>query len=108
MSEEKTFDLFSSYLANRTQNIAYDNDKRSEGLTITRGIPQGLTLLCLIYANDLLSASILLKLTTFADDTNLFYSQKDLKILFNTANKELDHIRNWFNVNKLSLNTDKR
>ena len=43
----------------------------------------------------------------FADDTNLFYSGKDIHSLFNTVNNELSNIRQWFNSNKLSLNADK-
>ena len=43
----------------------------------------------------------------FADDTNLFYSHKDLKILFQVINEELVKTNNWFKANKLSLNADK-
>ena len=43
----------------------------------------------------------------FADDTNLCYSGKDIKSLFNTVNNELTNISHWFNSNKLSLNGDK-
>ena len=43
----------------------------------------------------------------FADETNLFYSGKDIHSLFNTVNNELSNISHWFNSNKLSLNADK-
>ena len=43
----------------------------------------------------------------FADDTNLFYSGKDIHSLFNTVNNELPNISHLFNSNKLSLNADK-
>ena len=43
----------------------------------------------------------------FADDTNLFYSHKNLKTLFNIVNEELNKLNNWFTTNKLSLNTGK-
>ena len=39
----------------------------------------------------------------FADDTNLFYSHKNIKILFKKATGELEMISQWFMVNKLSL-----
>ena len=42
----------------------------------------------------------------FADDTNLFYSHKDIKTLFNIVNNELIKINDWLKANKLSLNTD--
>ena len=38
----------------------------------------------------------------FADDTNLFYSEKDIKKLFQTVNNELEKISQWFISNKLS------
>ena len=43
----------------------------------------------------------------FADDTNLFYSGKDIHSLFNNVNNELSNISHWFNNNKLTLNADK-
>ena len=43
----------------------------------------------------------------FADDTNLFCSNKEIKPLFLKTNLELGKIFEWFRVNKLSLNEDK-
>ena len=43
----------------------------------------------------------------YADDTNLFYSHKNIKALFHIVNKELENINEWFKVNKLSLNVKK-
>ena len=43
----------------------------------------------------------------FADDTNLFWSHKDIKTLFSVVNQELSKIDEWFKVNKLSLNLKK-
>ena len=43
----------------------------------------------------------------FADDTNLFYSNKNINSLFEVVNKELVNINSWFHVNKLSLNAKK-
>ena len=40
----------------------------------------------------------------FADETNLFYSHEDLRILFQVINEELVKTNNWFKANKLSLN----
>ena len=72
--------------------------------------PQGSILgpvLLLIYVNSLPSASVLLDQVVLADDVNLFFSQKVLKISFNTISNELGLIRKLVNTNKLSLNTDK-
>ena len=43
----------------------------------------------------------------FADDTNIFDTNNDLKALINNVNSELHKIMNWLNVNKLYLNIDK-
>ena len=43
----------------------------------------------------------------FADDTNLFYSNKDINTAFLKVNNELQKINEWFISNKLSLNVTK-
>jgi hypothetical protein len=43
----------------------------------------------------------------FADDTNIIYENSSLEQLIQNANADLVKIADWFNVNKLSLNTDK-
>lgn len=43
----------------------------------------------------------------FADDTNLLYANKNLKILEETVNNELANVSNWLNANKLTLNAKK-
>ena len=43
----------------------------------------------------------------FADDTNLFHSDKDLVELMNVVNVELINLFKWFEVNKLSLKCEK-
>ena len=43
----------------------------------------------------------------FADDTNLFYAERDMKKLFEMVNNELQKISRWFILNKLSINVTK-
>ena len=52
-------------------------------------------------------ASDLLDPIMFVDDTNLFYSNKDINIPFVKVNDELQKINEWFISNKLSLNVKK-
>ena len=43
----------------------------------------------------------------FADDTNLFMSNIDLKTLISNVNDELSKVSRWLKVNKFSLNITK-
>ena len=40
----------------------------------------------------------------FADETNLFFTHKDIRYLFQIVNQELENINQWFISNELSLN----
>ena len=44
----------------------------------------------------------------FADDTNLFYSHKNIKTLFQIGDSELKLVTEWFLANTLSLNGKKQ
>ena len=59
------------------------------------------------YINNLSNASRLLDPIMFVNDTNLFFNYKDIKHLLTVVNKELVNIKDWFTVNKLSLNVEK-
>ena len=59
-------------------------------------------LIFLIFVNDLKNPIKLINPIMFADDTNLFYTNKNVKVLFETVNKELHHVDEWFIANKLS------
>ena len=64
-------------------------------------------LLFILYINDIVNCSKYLLFILFADETNLFFSCKDITHLFNTVNSELDKLSIWFKANKLSLNIKK-
>src|SRR6218665_2527213 len=100
---------FVDYLRNRSQFVSFKGIT-SPSLEITSGVPRGSILgpiLFLIYLNDLSKVSNKLKLIMYADDTNAFLLHNSLDVLFDTMNSELCKIVEWFNINKLSLNSDK-
>lgn len=102
-------DWFTSYLSNRYQFVAV-NGAISTRQLITCGVPQGSILgplLFLIYINDITACSDMFKFILFADDTNLFLSNKSLTELENIVNIELEKLSVWFKANKLSLNIGK-
>ena len=55
----------------------------------------------MIYCSEILDFHL------FADDANLFYKHKNLKVLESKVNNELVNIHTWLSANKLSLNIDK-
>ena len=98
------------YLSNSKKFVGYNVNSKNNLLDRACGVPQRPILgplLFLVYINDLLQTSKLIDPTIFADNTNLFYSGKDIHSLFNIVNNELSNISHWFNSNRLSLNADK-
>ena len=102
-------DWFASYLKERTQ-ITIVGNKSSHKSTIDCGVPQGSVLgplLFLLYINDIGCSSKKLHFYLFADDTNILYSNKNLKSLESVMNTELCNVHQWLLSNKLSLNYKK-
>lgn len=60
-----------------------------------------------MYINDISNSSQILSFILFADDTNVFCSQKSFNDLENTLNEELKNVSDWLKANKLSLNIKK-
>lgn len=98
-----------NYLDNRCQYMQI-NDVRSNMLKITQGVPQGSVLgpkLFILYINDICSVTNEFNYVLFADDTTLYCSGENLELLLSKAKKGLQRLKNWFDLNKLSLNIDK-
>ena len=100
---------FSSYLQGRTQTTQIGS-YISERTVTSCGVPQGSVLgplLFLLYVNDITSCSNKLTFYLFADDTNILYAHKNLKLLEQIINTELHKLYNWLTSNKLTLNLKK-
>ena len=82
---------FSSYLNNRTQTTQIA-DHISNKATIGFGVPKSSNLgplLFLLYVNDIHQYSTKLKFYLFADDANILFAEKNLKVLETVVNTEL-------------------
>jgi len=99
---------FKNYLAGRSQYVDV-NGSKSDPLEIDISVIQGSTLgpipfLC--YINDFFTATSLFSVL-FADDTTCLVQGKKLKDLTDYVNNELQKISNWFQSNKMAVNTAK-
>ena len=60
-----------------------------------------------MYINDLSNVSEYCFSLLFADDTNMFHTSKDMKIVCDQVNEDLKNVQEWLNCNKFSLNIRK-
>ena len=102
-------DWFYSYFTDRKQYVTYNgissNTKKCHVWCASR--INFRSLLFLVYINDLCCVCEYATPISFADDTNLFCSGKDLETIQMEINTELTKISTWLKVDKLSLNIKK-
>ena len=100
---------FRSYLSNRKQLTSYD-DSKTEMKIIKRGVSQGSMLgplLYRIFVNNFNNSTKVLDPVLYADNTNPYCSNSELRTEFEIANQKLDQISDWFLANKPSINVEK-
>ena len=86
------------------------NGHKSDMKKVNIGVPQGSTLgplLLLIYINDIINSSKILKFILFADDTTVLFENKNINVLNNVLLEEINKVMKWFSVNKLLINLSK-
>ena len=102
-------DWFKDYLSNRTQSTKILNHISSPQDT-KYGVLQGSVLgpiLFLIYINDLPQIFPRLKSVLFADDSTLYITGDDPISMIETANSDLEILKNWCYSNRLTINSNK-
>ena len=98
-----------SFLTNRKQYSSI-NGYDSTPQDITHGVPQGSVLgplLFILFINDLHTSVKSSKVHHFADDTNLLFINKSLKMINKLINHDLALLVQWLQANKISLNASK-
>ena len=92
---------FISYLDDRLQYVAFD-ETHSSTQPIKCGIPQRSILgplLFIKYMNDICNVSEMLFYILYADDTTVIIKDKDISILLQTLNVELEKLSIWLIAN---------
>ena len=100
---------FESYLSHRQQYVKI-SQQISDCKTVKCSVPQGSVLgplLFLIYIDDIAFTNKKVSFHLVADDTCLFYSNKDYNQLETDVDMALENIGNWLMANKLTLNVKK-
>ena len=107
--DDNALKWFHSYLTNRKQKC-FVNGNFSDSCRITYGVPQGSIigpLLFLVYINDLPECLNEGLPKMYADETNINFQSNKFDELQDLMNIELGKLKEWLNVNKLSLNVPK-
>ena len=101
--------FFNSYLSSRKQFVRYENHD-SNVTNVEVGVPQGSILgplLFITYVNDLslcLNSSLS---ASFADDTSIYATGKNIPEISTKLNKDLTYVSSWCSQNGLCINTNK-
>ncbi len=105
----KATETLKNFFLNRKQFVTNNNHKSNIEQCHDISVVQGSTLgpqLFQLYINDLPNITKL-QCYLFADDTNILISGPNLETITQELNNELNTIQDYFNANKLSLNTTK-
>ena len=107
---KKSLRILASYLSDRFQYVQI-NDKESQPLPVTNGVPQGSLLgpvLFNIYVHDM-STKTDAACHQYADDTSLYRHSKpkDLNICATSLNNDVNEIQGWTKDTNLIFNPNK-
>ena len=100
---------FTDYLFCRQQFVQIDGCC-SDSNQVFAGVPQGSILgplLFILYFNDVVDQLCLCKILMYADDTVLYYGNKEAIAIEHVLTNELKHLSDYFIKNELIINPNK-
>ena len=107
--QDNELDWFRDYLFQRSQLVDLQSTL-SHDAPIYTGVPQGSILgplLFILFLNDIPEHLELSKIVIYADDTVIYFPNKDIAIIENALIKDLAHLANYFDENELIINLKK-
>ncbi|KAL9960121.1 hypothetical protein ACROYT_G033530 [Oculina patagonica] len=107
--QDNELNWFTDYLFLRKQLVQFKG-VLSEPNPVFTGVPQGSILgplLFLIYFNDVHQPLRYSKIITYADDTVIFTSSKDLDAIQHNLGEDIKSLADWFRDNELIINLKK-
>ena len=90
-----------NYLFNRSQQVTLQNTLFRPEPTVC-GVPQGSILgplLFVLYIDDITTSLHQAKIVKYADDTVIFYSNKDAEVIQTVLNNEFSSMTNKYKIN---------
>jgi hypothetical protein len=107
----QTQNLLQNYFENRKQ-LTKCNQTLSELTKIDQGIPQGSCLgplFFILYINDIhqIKREINTEIYCYADDTTILFKSDNNQNLEKEINKTLEEVKNWADINNITINNKK-
>ena len=105
----KELNWMTDYLFNRKQLVDFQNTYSDEK-PLQTGVPQGSilgSLLFVLFLNDLYEVLKHSKIVKYADDTVIYVSHKDVIVIQNKLNEDMENISHYFDSNELIINLKK-
>ena len=109
VADDNTVSLNKDYLRDRNQRVKLAGTF-TPWLPVKRGIPKGSiqgTLLFNIFMNDLPRVIDFTILSTYADDTQIFYAGDNVTDVEQAINSDPSKIDKWYEENEMRRNHDK-
>ena len=104
--KDKELEWFENYLFNRSQYVFYEKEA-SNVMNLKCGVPQGSILgpiLFLLFFNDLVDHLEKVKVLKLADDTVMYFSDKDFFNIESTLNSDIHNLYRYLYDNELIIN----
>ena len=108
-ADERAANIIENYFSDRQQRVKVAGEYSSWNY-ISRGIAQGSILGPLIFnifINDLLFIVKRCKLSSYADDTQIFFAHNDYREVENAIKSDLELVDKWYDENGLKRNNSK-